>query len=56
MRTLIVFLFFCFYLPTSAQNYAPEQTENIKIAYLPINELEEQINSSKSAIKNYLFL
>ncbi|TYB75103.1 hypothetical protein [Bizionia algoritergicola] len=55
MRTLIVFLFFCFYLPTSAQNYAPEQTENIKIAYLPINELEEQINSSKSAIKIIYF-
>ncbi|TYB78726.1 thioredoxin domain-containing protein [Bizionia myxarmorum] len=55
MKYLIVVLMLCLSLPLFSQNYVPKQTENIKITYLPLNELQDQINSSKSATKIIYF-
>ncbi|WP_048331255.1 thioredoxin domain-containing protein [Bizionia psychrotolerans] len=55
MKHLIVVIVLCLSLPLFSQNYVPEQNENIKISYLPIEELQNQISSSKSAIKVIYF-
>lgn len=55
MRGLIFVIAFYMYSPMFSQNYVPKQAENIKITYLPINELQDRISRSKSAIKVIYF-
>lgn len=55
MRTLLICFSLCICLPVFTQNYTPKQTGNVQINYLPINELQNRISSSKSAIKVIYF-